>query len=165
MKKLLFYPFFLAMTILFSACPVGLDYPLGSPGKEPIDPMLIGTWTCSSSDAEVLKVSISKKDDFSYQVEVLERGEMYALETDNLTGWVTELGGKKFFYLKPDNEEKFMHYMLKEISAQRMVSCDVSLLIGGVDAVVSHEALRKEVAESMRKEEFCTETLEWRKAE
>ncbi|MGE0637300.1 MAG: hypothetical protein AB7G44_16215 [Bacteroidia bacterium] len=163
MKKFIHLSIFILVITTFYGCPVGIDYPLGTPGKEKINKDFIGTWVSDSPDAEVLKVKFEKNDDNSYKVTVLERGEMYALETDNLTGWITEVEGKTFLFFKPDNEEKYYHYMIKEMDKEKMVSCDVSLLDGGVDAVTSTEALRKQVATSMKSEEYGVESITWTK--
>lgn len=165
MKKFTYLTVFTLLLIVFYGCPVGLDYPLGNPGKEKIDNSLVGTWQTDNSDAEVVKLSISTNDSYSYKVQVVERGELYSLTTDDLTGWVTKLNKKSFFYVKPSDEEKYYHYMLKEISGNSMVTCDVSLLVGGVDAVTSSESLREEVLGSMKRDDFCTETISWYKSE
>lgn len=163
MKKLLHSSILILVITTFYGCPVGIDYPLGTPGTEKLNKELIGTWKSDKTDAEVLKVKFEKNDDNSYKVTVLERGEMYALETDFLTGWVTEVEGKTFVFFKPENETKYYHYMIKELGKGKMVSCDVSLLDGGVDAVTSTEALRKQVTNSMKSDEFGVETITWTK--
>ena len=163
MKKLIQLSVLVLVITTFYGCPVGIDYPLGTPGNEKIINDNIGTWVCDSPEAEVVKVNFEKKDDNSYKVTVLERGEMYALETDNLIGWVTEVEGKTFLFFKPDNEEKYYHYMIKEMDNGTMATCDVSLLDGGVDAVTSTEALRKQVATSMKSAEYGTEIITWTK--
>jgi hypothetical protein len=147
----------------FYGCPVGLDYPIEAPGNEKIDEKLIGTWNNNNPDAEIIRVKISKKDDHSYTVQVLEKGEMYALETDNFIGWSASLEGKKFLFFKPDNEDKYYHYVIKELTGPKMLSCDLSLLDGGKDAVTSTGALQKEALSSMKMEDFCAETEQWTK--
>lgn len=163
MKKLLHLSILILVITTFYGCPVGIDYPLGIPGKEKINKDLIGTWVSDSKEAEVLKVKFEKNDDNSYKVTVLERGEMYALETDNLTGWITELEGSTFLYLKPEGEEKYYHYSFSFSEKDKLISTDVSLLDGGVDAVTSTEAFRKQVASSMKKAEYGTEIIGWTK--
>jgi len=161
-KKLLFFAAFAVMITSFYGCPIGIDYPLAKTGGEKINKDLIGTWV-AEGDGEVKKATISKNDDNSYKITVEERGEMYSLETDNLSGWITELDGKSFLIFKPENEEKYYHYMIKESGKRTMVTCDVSLLDGGVDAVTSTETLREQVSLSMKKAEFCVETTRWTK--
>jgi len=107
MKKLVYYAAFIMIIIFNYGCPTGLYYPLGNPGKEKINPKLLGTWVTNNDDAEVLSVTFSKQDDFTYKVLVNERGTMYALETDNFLAWITKFEGKEFLYLKPDNEDKY----------------------------------------------------------
>jgi hypothetical protein len=163
MNQLLKIMLFALIIGTFYGCPVGLDHPLSEPGKEKIEDNLIGVWKNSNADAEITKVKISKKDEYSYTVQVLEKGEMYALETDNFIGWSASLEGKKFLFFKPDNEDKYYHYVIKELKGTKMISCDLSLLDGGKDAVTSTEALRKEVISSMKMEGFCAETEQWTK--
>lgn len=163
MKKFIHLSIFTLIITTFYGCPVGIDYPLGNPGKENINKEFLGTWVNSAEDPEVKKVSIKKKDDYSYDVLVLERGSMYALETDILTGWLTDVEGKTFLFFKPENEEKYYHYMIKEKDKATMVTCDVSLLDGGVDAVTSTEAFRKQIVTSMKSDEYGVETITWTK--
>jgi hypothetical protein len=153
-----------AAVLLMTGCPIGLDYSLGTPGTEKIDKVLIGTWVNRSEESEVRRVKIAKNDENSYDVTVLERGEMYSLETDNLNAWVTTVEEKNFIYLKPDGEEKFYHYCYW-MEGSTLVSTDVALLNGGVDAVTSSETLRSQVAASMRMDEWGKETHEWTKQE
>jgi len=163
MKKLVYYAAFIMIIIFNYGCPTGLYYPLGNPGKEKINPKLLGTWVTNNDDAEVLSVTFSKQDDFTYKVLVNERGTMYALETDNFLAWITKFEGKEFLYLKPDNEDKYYHYMLIKLEEKTLISTDLSLLDGGIDAVKSTESLRKEVKNSINKPEFGKETIEWYK--
>ena len=150
------------MVLLMTGCPVGLDYSLGKPGSEEINKALIGTWVNASEEAEVKKVKLAKGKDNSYEVTVLERGEMYSLETNDLQGWVTSVGEKSFLYLKPDGEEKYYHYCYW-MDGENLITCDVSLLDGGVDAVTSTETLRQQVAKSMSMSDWGSETQEWGK--
>ncbi|MEY3442953.1 MAG: hypothetical protein RLZZ519_1234 [Bacteroidota bacterium] len=150
------------MVLLMTGCPVGLDYSLGTPGSEEINKDLVGTWVNSSEEAEVKRVKIAKGKDNSYEVTVLERGEMYSLETDELQGWVTSVEEKSFLYLKPDGEEKYYHYCYW-MDGANLQTCDVSLLDGGVDAVTSTETLRKQVATSMHMSEWGSEIQDWSK--
>lgn len=150
------------MALLMTGCPVGLDYPLGTPGKEAINPALLGTWVNNSSESEVQRVKLEKGKDNNYVVSVLERGEMYALETDNLTGWVTSIAEKNFFFAQPEGEEKYYHYCYW-MDGGTLITQDVSLLDGGVDAVTSTETLRKQVESSMHMDAWATETQEWTK--
>lgn len=161
MRKTIIYLSLFFLIFLNYGCPVGLDYALGNPGKEKINPAILGTWVTDNDEAEVLSVTFSKLDDFSYKVTVNERGTMYALETDNLTAWITKFEGKEFLYLKPDDEDKYYHYMLIKLDEKTLISTDLSLLDGGIDAVKSTESLRKEVKNSINKPEFGKEKIEW----
>lgn len=162
MKKLLSFALLAFIVMTFYGCPIGLEYSLGYTDKEAIDPGLVGTWAISEGqDGEVLKLKIAKKDANSYAVEVIERGELYSLETDKLTGWVTKVGDRTFFYVKPDNEEKFYHYHYVLEGKKKLIIHDVALLDGGVDAISSTETLRSQVERSIPKEEWGKEKLEY----
>jgi hypothetical protein len=149
------------MLLLATGCPIGLDYPLGDIGQEKIDKELIGTWVNSSSEAEVQRVTIDKGDENSYAITVQERGEMYALETDQLTGWVTSVKGRNFVFFRPEGEEKYYHYCYWFEGTSTLHTCDVALLDGGVDAVTDTKSLREQVASSMEKDAWGDETQEW----
>lgn len=146
--------------LTLTACPIGIDYSLGTPGTEKIDKSLIGTWTTSTPDAEVVKVRISKKDNYSYLVEILEKGEMYDLETDMLTAWVTELDGNKFLYAQEGGDSPSGPYYLYHYgfdNQKNLTLHDVSLLINGVDGITSTDAFREEVRQSLKKEGCLSE--------
>jgi len=163
MKKLSYFITLILLAIAFYGCPVGLKYSLGDPGKEKINEKLIGKWVTGNTDAEVKNLSISKNDNFSYNVYVGERGETYSLTTDTLKGWITQLEGNTFFYVKPSNEDTYYHYFIKELSNNTLSTCDMTLLDGGVDAVTSSEELRNQVIKSMRRSDFCEEPIKWTK--
>jgi hypothetical protein len=150
--------------LLCTGCPVGLEYPLGDAGKEKIDKRLLGTWVVQTADAEMKKLTVTKKDDHTYRVQVLERGEMYAMETDWFDAWVTKFEGQTFVIGKPDdeNDQKYYHYQYA-IEDGKLVTHDMSLLEGGMDAVTSQEALRSEVKASMKKPDFLSSKQEYTK--
>jgi hypothetical protein len=151
-----------AVILLMTGCPIGLDYSLGNPGTEKIDKTLVGTWRNHQEEPEVKRVKIERTDDESYSVTVLERGEMYSLETDNFTAWITTIEEKNFFYLRPAGEDEYYHYCYW-MEGSTLVTTDVALLDGGVDAVSSTETLRGQVARSMRMDEWGKEIQEWTK--
>lgn len=157
-------PFALAAILLMSTgCPVGIDYPLGYPGTEKIEKKLIGTWYNDKEDHEMKRIRIGKWDNYSYRIEVLEVGSMYSVEDQNFRGWITKIGGKTFLYAKPDNSEEYYLYCYAMDGKKKMSSWDVSLLVGGVDAVTSTEAFREEVKGSMLMDDFLTEETLWMK--
>ena len=161
MKNILKFAFFAIIICSFYGCPSGLDFPLAEPGKEKIDENILGVWKNNDPETEIQKVEISKKDDFSYSLKVLEKGELYALETDNFTGWNTTLEGKKFIFFKAENDEQYYHYVIKELKGKKMIICDLSLLDQGKEAVNSIETLKKEVISSMQMPEFWVESEHW----
>ena len=151
MKK---FFFLLPLLFLLTACPVGLNYAPGKVATEPVDARLIGTWEAECSDCEIQKVTIKKKTANEFSVQVLERGEMYALETDDLTLYQTKIDDLTILYLKPSNEDKYYLYQVVIKSASEIELGDVSLLDGGVDAISDTESLRKQISNSKDKEEF-----------
>lgn len=156
MKKLLY-----ALPILFllTACPIGLDYAPGEVGTEKVSAELLGTWEFSSAsdtstDHEVKKVKFSKRDNYSYSVTVLERGEMYALESNELVMYQTTIDGLNVMYLKPSDEDKYYLYQFEIKDKKTLVVGDISLLDGGVDVVTSTETLREQIKNSKGNDEF-----------
>lgn len=163
MKKILTYSLFTVLFFTLYGCPVGLDYAMVEPGSETINEELIGTWTANAEDPEAKKLIISKKDDTSYTVEVLEKGSMYMPESTNLTGWIAKIKDKTFFFVQAENESTYYHYMIKELNGKNLITCDVSLLDGGIDTVTSTESLYKQIKTSMGMADFCKETISWTK--
>ena len=59
MKKLLFALFIAPIMLLTTGCPVGITYPLGTPGTEKIDKSILGKWVQEpGDDKEILSVQI-----------------------------------------------------------------------------------------------------------
>lgn len=152
MKKLIY---FLPFVLLLTACPIGLDYTPGNIGTEAVDPRLEGVWTLdvSTPDHEVKTVSFKKQSKYAYAVNVIERGEMYGLESDDLLMYQTNINGLNVMYLKPSDEDKYYMYQF-EFDGNQLIVGDISLLDGGVDGVTSTESLRQQIVTSKEKEEF-----------
>lgn len=152
---LLFLPF----VVLLTACPIGLEYPADEEGKNPIEKKLTGTWNSTSADHEVMKVKIEKKDNTSYKVTVLEKGSMYSEDDMEFTGWVTKIDDINIIYFKSANSN-YYHYCYKIKDKNSFYTYDISLKVGGTDAVTSTQALRDEIKASSKMEDFLTsETL------
>jgi hypothetical protein len=149
--------FLLLLPILWvlTGCPVSVDYPLGYQDKDKIDNRLIGTWMATDTSAEVIKVVISKLDDHTLQVDVIERGSMYMEETDNFKGWCTTLNGETFVYFQSASDNTGGYYSYNYwFEDKNLITSDFSLKVGGVDAVTSIEAYRQEVTASMQFADF-----------
>ena len=87
--------------LLTTGCPVGITYPLGTPGTEKIDKSILGKWGQEpGDDKEILSVQIEKKDDHTLKVTVLERGPLYMEEVDDFNGWFTEINDMQFVYFQ-----------------------------------------------------------------
>ena len=148
------------LILLATGCPIGLDSPLGELGKEKIDERLIGSWHCLDTESEVQRVEIAKSDKNSYRVKVVEKGEMYALETDILKGWVTTVKEKNFVFFQPEGDLKFYHYCYWW-DGSSLITCDLALLDGGVETVTDTKSFRAQVERSIVKDEWGKETTEW----
>jgi hypothetical protein len=160
------FKIFLALVpalVLFCGCPVGTQFSLADPGTEKIDDKLIGTWTNHTPEHELVKVKITKKDNYTYDIEVLERGQMYALETNNLIGWVTKVGDRTFLYAREPEGTDYYHYGYEIIGENTMTSYGVSLKGKGLDEIKTNEEYRKEMTESMEKDDAISEYSEWTK--
>lgn len=169
MKKSLVYIMMVAITITFYGCPVAIDYPLGKPGTEKIDKGLIGTWSTEgdTDDMTIVKFKVEEKDDYSYKVTVLETGELYAEETMDFTGWVTELDGFHFIYLQPVGGTSYYlyNYSIDKNERNKFLSHDVGLLVNGTDGVTSTETYRQEVSASLKKADCLSEEILWIKGQ
>lgn len=149
--------FLLLLPIMWvlAGCPVSMDYPLGYQDKDAFDERLIGTWSASDTSTEVLKVRFAKIDAHSFHAEVLQRGSMYVEEVDAFTGWCTTLNGQTFMYFQNAADKMGGYYSyIYWFDGQTLVASDFSLKVGGVDAVTSIEAYRREVMASMQYSDF-----------
>lgn len=153
--------------MLLTGCPVSTNYPLAAKGSTKLEKKLIGTWTTDAEEPAVKTVNIEKgTDDNTYKVTVTERGPMYAPETDHFTGWLAELGGKTFLVLQSvlngAPEEAYFLYLV-DIEKNQITTHDSSMLVGGMDAVVSTETYQQEILASMTKENFLGEETVWKR--
>jgi hypothetical protein len=140
----------------------GIAYPPGTPGTEKADKGLIGTWKQSDGLKEVVSIRISETDKYTLKAEVLERGDIYALESDVLVARCTEIGGKNFVYFETTTEGKteYYTYMYQFVSGG-LETCVVSLMDGGVDAITSTESYRSQLEKSIGMENAISDTTFW----
>ncbi len=162
MKKITSFSLLAFVLLTFYGCPVSSSYPLGKQGEYKIDPNLLGTWITEQVDHEVSKVIITKKDDFTYNIKVMEKGDMFMAETDNFTGWTTKLEDQTFLCLK-ESETGYYVYKIDKEGKNKMITHDISLKVKGTDAITSIEEYRKEVASSMSYEDFLSSEALWKK--
>lgn len=158
--------FLLALPILFviTGCPVGIAYPLGYIGTEKIDKRLIGSWSQTNTEMEVLKMTFEKMDNYTLKVTITERGSMFMEDGDVFRGWCTEINNQDFVYFQEIDSlaANYYHYVYT-FENKELVTYDLGLLVGGIDAVTSTEAFRKEVMASMNDPEFLTGKIVWSK--
>lgn len=159
--------FVLPIALLVTACPVNTSYPLGKKGDVKTDDRLIGTWFTTAEDVEANKIRISKGPEANtYTVSVVEQGSMFMAESTEFTGWLTQLNGKTFLVLqemesgKP-TESYYVYHIA--IDAKKIVSSDITLKVGGTDAITSIDAYRQEVAASMKLDGFLAGDIVWTK--
>lgn len=153
---------FLASVFMLTACPVGLKNSLGEPGTEKIDQDLIGTWECDNKDSEISKIQFLARDEYSLSAKIIEQGNSFSSEDLEFIVYQTELEGQLFIFFKGTSETPYYHYHYKK-EGDKIVFHDVSLLVGGVDAVTSTKAMREEVRQSMYMDEWGAEKNELRR--
>lgn len=164
MKKAVAILLLAPVLLLITGCPTGVDFPLGTKGTEKIEKGMIGTWAQSDSTMEVMKVVITKADDYSVKVHVAERGSMYTEETDDFTGWFTTVDGVNFIYMQDQNAADGDYYTYAyKLDGKTLKTYDISLKIGGVDAVTSTEAYRREVSGSLKMGDALSSETTWTK--
>lgn len=154
MKKLFYI---LPLALLLTACPMALDFAPGYIGKEKVNTNLEGTWKFNSadtsSDAEVMQVTFKKKDKYSFDITVDEKGEMYSREGITYTGYETEIDDLQVLYFKPSDEDKYYLYQY-QLKNNELIIADIPLLDGGIDVVTSIETLRDQIKASKDKDDF-----------
>ncbi len=149
--------FFLALSM--SGCPVALPYPL-TDTPDPLDPALLGTWVALSDEAEIQEVALTKKNNTTYLVKVLKQGAFYAAEGVDFEAQITRFEGRSILIARSVDapDEGWFHYDVS-VKEGLLVVHDLSLLVGGMDAVTSTQALRKELAASLKNPECLTGEL------
>ena len=152
--------------MLFMGCPVSTTYPLGPSDGKKIDKSLIGTWKNDSASVEAGQVTIRKSSEYTYEVVVEEKGTMYMAESTVFKGWLTTIKDRDFLVLQEilDGAAKETYYVYHlTITKESITTNDISLKVGGTDAVTSVENYRKEVEASMEKDGFLAGTIVWKK--
>ncbi len=163
------HSFFIFLAIVTAAffttgCPVGIPHPLGNPGTEKIDAKLLGVWVAKADSAEMQKLEIGKKDDFTYSVDVLETGENYMVDSEQFEAWITTIDGIDFIYARATDQDEELYFVYQySVKGKKLAVQDVSLLIGGLDAVTDMETFRKEVSASLKMPDCLTSRLEYEK--
>lgn len=166
MRKLVSILICIPFMLMLSGCPVDVPYPLGDKGKEKIDKNLVGVWTQPDATMEVLHAEIIALDKHTLQLTVMEKGESYVPEADVFKGWCTELDGYQFVYFQSMHEDTagYYTYCYRFVDGE-LHTYDVSLLVGGIDAVVSTEAYRQEVSASLKMEGALSSEQIWTRKE
>lgn len=162
MKKIFFALTVIAGLLLFTGCPVATKYTLSTPGSEKIDAKLIGTWQTLTTDAPVLKIKVERADNYSYNVTVIDKGDLYTVDETQFKGYIANFEGNTFFYLFDDvtGDYFLQHY---RFDGRQVVVSDVSLKVGGVDACTSNETYRAEVKASMKFTDFLGDPIAYTK--
>lgn len=152
---------------IFTACPVSTTYPLEKKGAVKLDKAFIGDWTTDTEDIEAKRISVKEGTEANtYSVTVKERGSMFMADGDDFIGWLAELGGKRFMVLQQviDGQPTETYYVYHvTIDGKSMVTNDITLKVGGTDAITSIDAYQAEVLASMQMEEFLVGEIQWTK--
>jgi hypothetical protein len=152
-----------SIALFTTGCPVGIAYPLCEESQVlKIDKDLLGTWKAVSDSAEIQEVKISKEDDVTYAVEVLQKGESYMVDDTEFFSWTTKLGGHTFIFSQGADSESDDYFLYEyAFEGKKLVIQDVSLLVGGMDAVTSTEAFREELSASLKMPKCLVSRLEY----
>lgn len=152
---------------IFTACPVSTTYPLEKKGAVKLDKAFIGEWRTETEDIEAKRISIKQGAEANtYNITVKERGSMFMADGDDFIGWLAELGGKRFMVLQQvlEGEAKETYYVYHvSIDGKSLVTNDISLKVGGTDAITSINAYQAEVLASMKMDEFLSGEIQWSK--
>jgi hypothetical protein len=146
--------------LVLSGCPVALNFSPAEPATEKINKKLIGTWRFQpdeGKESEVTEVTFERVDGSTLKAFVKEKGSMYSVDTDVFLGYETDIEGLHVLFFKPEAGNEFYLYQYKMDDDNTLIVADVSLLVGGVDAVTSTEALRAEIKGSISKSDFYKE--------
>ncbi|MDX1908220.1 MAG: hypothetical protein SF053_14385 [Bacteroidia bacterium] len=154
----------LVITFFLWGCPVGVSYPLGEMADAQNMPQLIGTWVTDDPEAEMKKLSVTAGDKpGTYRVEVLEKGSSYAVETTSFLAWTTLLEGKTFLIAQEIATGLYFHYYLESSGTANISLSDVTLKVGGIDAITSVAAFREEVRASLAFPDVFVSRIDWHK--
>ncbi|MCU0345311.1 MAG: hypothetical protein MUC59_00100 [Saprospiraceae bacterium] len=153
----------LLLALFTTGCPVGITYPLCEADKvEKLDTRLLGNWKSLSDSAEILEVRLTKKDDVTFNVQVMEHSDNYLNDAFAYFSWTTKLDGHTFLFSQPAEGESSDYYLYHyAFEGKKLVLHDVGLLVGGVDAVTSTEAFRKEVSASLKDPDCLSARIEY----
>jgi len=164
MNRIISFALLGALLIVLTGCPIGLDYPLGKSNEEKIESKLLGKWTIDDLEETIITVSFGKKSENMYLITIHESSELFAPESIYFNGWIVSLGGMNFLCTQEiANPDTYYHYVLISVSDDLLSICDMSLLNQGIEAVKSTETLRTEVLASMKKPEFLSGALVYKK--
>lgn len=154
-------------TLLLTACPVSTTYPLGRKGEVKADQSLIGAWKTTAQDVEASAVTITKgKEANTYSVHVSEKGSMFMAESTEFTGWLAKIDDRTFLVLQEIIEgtatETYYMYHIR-FDGDKLITNDITLKVGGTDAITSVDSYREEVKASMVQEGFLASEIVWTK--
>jgi len=153
------------VSVVNTGCPVGIAYPFATENQvEKVDNKLVGTWRSTDASADIVEMHITKEDDITYGVEVLEKGENYLADDSRFYSWGTKLDGHNFLFSQGIDSGADDYYLYHiSFEGKKLVIQDVGLLVGGIDAVTSTEAFRQEVSASLKNPDCLTARFEYQK--
>jgi hypothetical protein len=149
--------------ILLFGCPAGLKYSPGKPGTEKLDTRILGKWVTSDEFSVFKKAEVTQVDEFTFRAKLEETTDMYILgDETELNGWTTVIDNQSFLYIFSKQQEEFYSYGFT-FKDGGLVMYDAALLEGGQDAVVSTETFRSQLAASIKKEEWYSDPVIYKK--
>jgi hypothetical protein len=114
MKKIYYILSFTLVSFLFMGCPYDSETPIDKTPSVKIDKNLIGVWGPEST-SDSTKYTVSKDDDFTYSIKK-ESTSSNETTITKYKGYLSEIGGEKFFNIWEDNNSdsrKYYFYKLE----------------------------------------------------
>ena len=108
MKKICYILSFMLVSFLFMGCPYDSETPIDKTPSVKIDQNLIGVWGPETT-SDSTTYTITKVDDFTY---LIKKESTSSNETTitKYKGYLSEVGGEKFFNIWEDNNSETRKY-------------------------------------------------------
>jgi hypothetical protein len=167
MKRVLKVFTVIGLLFVLAACPVSTEFPLAPKGDVSLDTRLMGTWITSMEDVEAQQITIKKgTEKNTCLIHVDEKGEMFMADGVDFVAWLATVGGKSFMVLQQlkDGEAQETYYVYHlVVDANKLVTNDITLKVGGTAAITSIATYQEEVVASMKLDDFLAGEIQWTK--
>jgi hypothetical protein len=148
------------LAVLTTGCPHSIFYPLDNIDANKIDNRLLGIWINAHEGASIKKINVVEASPTQYDIEILEHDTLYYLD-NKFKAWVTTIKEWQFIYLKGECNN-YWNYQYR-IDGGDILTDDICLLDGGIDALIDIESLRRQVEASIYYPEWGQKTQIWRR--